>query len=111
MTVMLGLGLPLTKRYPAYYQRKLGLGPMPQNAHRQDRETGLESEQITKPSMNRHSRTSEGREEQKMAAPSTIVAINGSPHEGIGNTFMMIEMLRQQLSREGFELEVIHLSQ
>ncbi|MBW1945190.1 MAG: NAD(P)H-dependent oxidoreductase, partial [Deltaproteobacteria bacterium] len=111
MTVMLGLGLPVTKRYPAYYQRKLGLGPMPQNTHRQDRGTDLESEQIAKPSMNRHSRTLEGREEQKMAAPPTIVAINGSPHEGIGNTFMMIEMLRQPLSKEGFELEVIHLSQ
>lgn len=46
-----------------------------------------------------------------MAAPPTIIAINGSPHEGFGNTSMMIEMLRQPLSKEGFELEVIHLSQ
>lgn len=46
-----------------------------------------------------------------MAAQHTIVAINGSPHEGIGNTSMMIEMLRQPLTQEGFKLEVIHLSQ
>lgn len=40
----------------------------------------------------------------------TIVAINGSPHGGIGNTSMMIEMLRPTLREEGFDLEVIHLA-
>ncbi len=39
-----------------------------------------------------------------------IVAVNGSPHAGIGNTSMMIEMLRPTLVQEGFELEVIHLA-
>lgn len=45
-----------------------------------------------------------------MAHQSTIVAINGSPHAGIGNTAMMIEMLRPVLTTEGFELDVIYLS-
>lgn len=39
-----------------------------------------------------------------------IVAINGSPHKGIGNTALLIEMLRPTLTREGFELEIINLS-
>jgi len=40
-----------------------------------------------------------------------IVAVNGSPHAGIGNTSLMIEMLRPTLAEEGFELEVIHLAE
>jgi multimeric flavodoxin WrbA len=46
-----------------------------------------------------------------MNQKSTIVAVNGSPHGGIGNTFQMIEMLRPKLIQEGFELEVVHLSE
>lgn len=40
-----------------------------------------------------------------------VVAINGSPHEGFGNTSQMLAMLGQNLSREGLELEEIFLSQ
>ena len=40
----------------------------------------------------------------------TIVAVNGSPHAGIGNTSLMIEMLRPTLAEEGFDLEVINLA-
>ena len=40
----------------------------------------------------------------------TIVAVNGSPHAGIGNTASMIEMLHPTLAEEGFELEVINLA-
>jgi multimeric flavodoxin WrbA/putative sterol carrier protein len=39
------------------------------------------------------------------------VAVNGSPHEGFGNTSQMLAMLRDNLSREGVELEEIFLSQ
>jgi multimeric flavodoxin WrbA/putative sterol carrier protein len=39
-----------------------------------------------------------------------VVAVNGSPHAGVGNTSLMIEMLRPTLAQEGFELEVIHLA-
>ncbi len=45
-----------------------------------------------------------------MFAKPTIVALNGSPHAGVGNTAMMIEMLRPGLAQEGFQLEVIHLA-
>lgn len=50
-------------------------------------------------------------EEPKMSENPTIVAVNGSPHAGAGNTTMMIEMLRGPLSEEGFNLEMIHLSE
>jgi multimeric flavodoxin WrbA/putative sterol carrier protein len=45
-----------------------------------------------------------------MFSRPTIVAVNGSPHAGIGNTAQMIEMLRPTLAENGFELEVIHLA-
>ena len=41
----------------------------------------------------------------------TIVAVNGSPHGGIGNTSQMIEMLRPTLTQEGFDLEIINLAE
>jgi multimeric flavodoxin WrbA len=40
-----------------------------------------------------------------------VVAVNGSPHEGFGNTSQMLTMLGEGLSREGLELEEIFLSQ
>ncbi len=45
-----------------------------------------------------------------MSEKPTIVALNGSPHGGIGNTSLMIEMLRSTLAEEGFELEMIALA-
>jgi multimeric flavodoxin WrbA len=46
-----------------------------------------------------------------MTEPYRVVAVNGSPHEGFGNTSQMLAMLGQNLSREGLELEEIFLSQ
>jgi multimeric flavodoxin WrbA len=48
-------------------------------------------------------------EEPKMSENPTIVAVNGSPHAGVGNTSIMIEMLRGPLAAEGFNLEIINL--
>jgi len=45
-----------------------------------------------------------------MFGKPTIVAVNGSPHAGMGNTSQMIEMLRPALAQEGFALEVIELA-
>jgi multimeric flavodoxin WrbA/putative sterol carrier protein len=45
-----------------------------------------------------------------MSDHSTIVAVNGSPHAGIGNTSMMLEMLRSPLKEEGFQLDTINLA-
>lgn len=45
-----------------------------------------------------------------MPGQGIIVAVNGSPHAAMGNTTLMIEMLRPTLSQEGFQLDVIHLA-
>ena len=39
-----------------------------------------------------------------------VVALNGSPHEGFGNTSQMLAMLGGGLAQEGFDLEEICLS-
>ena len=39
-----------------------------------------------------------------------VVAINGSPHMGIGNTGLMIQMIRQGLEKEGISVEEIFLA-
>jgi multimeric flavodoxin WrbA/putative sterol carrier protein len=39
----------------------------------------------------------------------TVVAVNGSPHAGIGNTSLMLDMLRQPLAEQGCGLEVVML--
>jgi multimeric flavodoxin WrbA len=39
----------------------------------------------------------------------TVVALNGSPHAGIGNTALMLDMLRQPLAEQGCGLEVVTL--
>ena len=44
-----------------------------------------------------------------MSRQGKIVAINGSPHGGIGNTSLMIEMFRPTSQEAGFDLEVITL--
>jgi multimeric flavodoxin WrbA/putative sterol carrier protein len=49
------------------------------------------------------------KEEKPMEDRFTIVAVNGSPHAGIGNTALMLEMLRQPLAEQGCRLEVIML--
>jgi len=97
--LLLGVGLPLTRYYPDYYQRKLGLEPMgPDGAKgRGGRNPTLGSKPLRI-------------KEETMADRPSLVAVNGSPHAGIGNTSMMIEMLREPLSAEGFELDVIHLA-
>jgi multimeric flavodoxin WrbA len=46
-----------------------------------------------------------------MNQTSTIVAVNGSPHAGMGNTSQMIEMLRPTRAQEGFELETVQLAE
>jgi putative sterol carrier protein/NAD(P)H-dependent FMN reductase len=107
--LMLAVGLPVTRYYPGYAQRKMGLKPLteaekgrsnipdPQKSSRN--QTGNQSQNVIfKP-----------KEEESMNESPHITAINGSPHVGFGNTSMMIEMMRKPLSDEGFDLRVINL--
>ena len=45
-----------------------------------------------------------------MDAQYKVIAVNGSPHNAIGNTSQMLRMIADGLSREGVELEEIFLS-
>jgi multimeric flavodoxin WrbA len=44
-----------------------------------------------------------------MSEKPVVVAVNGSPHAGFGNTTMMIEMMRTPLQEAGLALEVVDL--
>ena len=107
--LMLGIGLPVTRRYPDYYQRKLGLTPM--GLTESDSQPGIQNQQKSdnQEFIKYNPTRFEKMEEPKMSENPTIVAVNGSPHAGLGNTSMMIEMLRGPLSEEGFNLETINL--
>jgi multimeric flavodoxin WrbA len=100
--LMLGIGVPANKHYPGYYQRRLGLAPAA--------DIGVVSD--PKPMNSTVSLTSTmpaQKEEKPMESRFTIVAVNGSPHAGIGNTAMMLEMLRQPLAEQDCALEVLTL--
>jgi hypothetical protein len=99
---MLGLGLPANKLYPAHYQRKLGLAQLGEAGSGSDSTQKASLEPLTEA-------TPLYKERQTMGNRFTIVAVNGSPHAGIGNTAMMLEMLRPALAAEELSLEVIHL--
>jgi multimeric flavodoxin WrbA/putative sterol carrier protein len=99
---LLGVGVPANRLYPAYCQRKSGLLP-----------TGSENGQIqaaaeqSNPSTGKIPHT---KEDRGMNAKYTVVAVNGSPHAGVGNTAMLIGMLQESLAAEGIAVETIHLS-
>ena len=104
--LMLGIGLPFTKNYPAHYQRKLGLEPV---AVGDEPLSAGESPAPTPVPITTPAPAPRPIREETMPGQKTIVAVNGSPHGGIGNTSQMIEMLRPTLEAEGLALEVITL--
>ena len=100
--LMLGIGVPANKRYPAYYQRKLGLVPV--------EDTGTGSGPAQRASSDPLAKATPFQKEKKtMESRFIIVAVNGSPHAGIGNTALMLDMLRRPLAEEGCALEVVTL--
>ena len=106
MALLLGIGLPFTKKYPGYYQRKLGIEPVglePAGQNPLAPPPAPLSDPLARPAPRGLT------QEETMSGQGKIVAVNGSPHGGIGNTSLMIEMLRPVLSAEGFDLEVITL--
>jgi len=100
--LMLGLGVPANKLYPAYCQRRLGLVPVADAGA----ETGS-AQQLPGAAL---SGATPFKEKEKMESPFTIVAVNGSPHAGAGNTALMLAMIGDSLSRLGHRLDVIHLT-
>ena len=110
-TLMLGIGLPGTRFYPDYYQRKLGLTPVNQSAAGPETEMVSQHPQENQTNIKYDPRPLKKMEVPKMSEKPTIVAINGSPHAGAGSTSMMIEMMRDPLAQEGFQLDVINLAE
>lgn len=87
---MVGIGIPMSRMYPRYYQRKRGLDPLG------TAEGGHPTNKL--------------QQEEKMSTQLRVIAINGSPHGAIGNTSQMIQMIGEGLSREGIVLEEIFLT-
>ncbi|MFC1892220.1 NAD(P)H-dependent oxidoreductase, partial [Thermodesulfobacteriota bacterium] len=106
--IMLCLGLPLNKRYPEYYQKKMGAQP---EKDIQDDDQNVEHDSAVNNYSYGDGSTyyKKNKEHGDMDKNPKIVAINGSPHAGIGNTSIMLDMLRPGLELEGFELDVVVL--
>jgi multimeric flavodoxin WrbA/putative sterol carrier protein len=100
LLLMLGVGVPFNKRYPAYYQRKIGIEPVGVSKGGTD---AIDAEPVA-------SRDHKNEEENVMSNQFKIVAVNGSPHTGIGNTSMMVQMMKPALAEEGIDLEQIFLA-
>ena len=84
--VILAVGVPFTRNYPARYMKKLGI-EMPGET---PAETGKEIAMETK---------------------LKVVAINGSPKGAVGNTSRIVSMVAEALTGHGVELEEIFLSE
>jgi multimeric flavodoxin WrbA/putative sterol carrier protein len=110
VALMVGVGLPMNVKYPVYYQRKLGLPPIGGTARGEGPHPKSSTATGTQAVVHNTHNEDAGTEVRKMSDQRTIVAVNGSPHAGIGNTSMMIEMMRETLANKGFDLQVIHLA-
>ncbi|MCF8033399.1 MAG: NAD(P)H-dependent oxidoreductase [Desulfarculaceae bacterium] len=105
LVLLLGVGLPFTLKYPGHYQRKLGIEPVTGVAATSAAADPPDPNQTFPPET-----PAASPKEAVMSQTGKIVAINGSPHGGVGNTSLMIEMFRPTLRQEGFDLEVITLN-
>jgi multimeric flavodoxin WrbA/putative sterol carrier protein len=99
LVLVLGVGLPVTKYYPDHYVRKSGLRPKGDSAP----PAGPEPAELAP-------RPQPGALEEYMDGKRKVVAINGSPQEGVSNISQMIAMLAKAFEEEGFETEEIFLN-
>ncbi len=98
--LMLFVGVPFNKRYPAYFQQKVGITPLQSS----DRGPGVSAGPAFKTNQNII-------QEVKMPNQLKIVAINGSPYAGVSNTSIMIQMMKPTLAADGIEMEEIYLAE
>jgi multimeric flavodoxin WrbA/putative sterol carrier protein len=109
MALLLGVGFTVTKWYPGYRRRQLGL--QSSSAPPLDSNPGSGQTKLEEAPENKEISALDPKEEGRMSAKYQVVAVNGSPHEGFGNTSQMLAMLRNHLAGEGFALEEIFLNQ
>jgi multimeric flavodoxin WrbA/putative sterol carrier protein len=105
--LMLGVGVPFNRLYPAYHQRRLGLEPALATPSTQPGPPPNPGRPVSSP----RPVNEPPRKEKTMSSAKQIVAINGSPHQGIGNTSQMVAMLKPHLEAAGCELEEIFLAE
>jgi multimeric flavodoxin WrbA/putative sterol carrier protein len=86
----------LNKKYPAYYQRRMGIENNPLTA---DIPVNRLDPGPTHPIKEEH-----------MTKHLKVIAINGSPHSQGGNTSIMTQMIAPWLAKEDIELEEIFLA-
>jgi putative sterol carrier protein len=98
MLVMLGVGLPFNNNYPRYYQKKMGIKPV------------MSEEKTGCIPVVHSSSTIKASKEGGVGTQYKVVAVNGSPHNAIGNTSLMLRMIADGLLQEGIELEEIFIS-
>ncbi len=91
------VGMALNKRYPGYYQRKLGIEPFAGGTEGPGAHLVHVIDQNTE-------------KEEVMSDRLKVVAVNGSPHSAIGNTSLMLRMMEPVLAQEGIDLEEIFLA-
>jgi multimeric flavodoxin WrbA/putative sterol carrier protein len=109
LALLLGVGLTVTKWYPGYRRRQLGLVPGSATQPPEAAGPGQTTQEEAPARM--EISTVAKKEEGRMSEKYKAVALNGSPHEGFGNTSQMLAMLRDYLTKEGFALEEIFLNQ
>jgi len=100
LILMVGVEVTFNKRYPARYQRKLGIEPA------RNFEGGHDIASLSPAATDRKTR-----KEDVMSNQLKVVAINGSPHAGVGNTSIMIQMMKAVFTSEGIDLEEIYLAE
>lgn len=98
--LMAGVGIPLNKKYPRYYQRKMGIEPADLDHFQAAAATGVQTDADDQP-----------QKEENMDGRLKVVALNGSPHGAIGNISQMIQMVASALSQEDILVEEVHLSE
>jgi multimeric flavodoxin WrbA/putative sterol carrier protein len=94
--LMLGIGVPFNKAYPARYQRRMGIEPVTLDGA--DRAPSGGEQEVT------------AKKEEVMSNRLRVVSINGSPHASVGNTSIMTQMMASVLADEGIDLEEIFLA-
>jgi len=97
--LMLGIGVAANKIYPLHCQEKMGLA-----LHETAAPKGSAVRQVEPDTQDLN------QEEKRMQNNLSVVAVNGSPHAGAGNTALMLAMIGGSLNRLGLKLDVIHLT-
>ena len=97
--LLLGVGVSFNRKYPPYYQRKMGCAP----------QTVASREAMT-PSVDGVAASPPHKKEEVMSDTLKVVAINGSPHMGIGNTHLLLRMIQSALAEEDVVFEEIFLA-